>query len=104
MECFKLSRVQLYLTCKPHEHSDDVLLTSVFEPSTNYSESSTRQNKGKIWRQNITAQLENERKCGEKLKEDQDEEYKINLNVDREKREALEEEISELPSGDSLRH
>ena len=62
-ECFKLSRVQLYITCRQRDHSDDdddVLLKSMLEPSTSSSnsKSSTQKNKGKSWRQSITAQLE----------------------------------------------
>lgn len=45
-ECFKFSRVQLYLACRRWDHSDDddVLLKSMLEPSTSSSssKSSTR--------------------------------------------------------------
>lgn len=79
-ECFKLSRVQLYLTCRRWDHSDDdnIPLKSMLEPSTSSSnnKSSTRKNKGKSWLQKITTQLENERKMWRKLKADQEEEEK----------------------------
>lgn len=71
-ECFKLSRVQLYPRCRRWDHSDDddIPLKSMLEPSTSSS------NKGKLWLQNITTQLENERKMWRKLKADQEEEEK----------------------------
>ena len=97
-ECFKLSRVQLYLTCKRWDHSEKkVKVKSMLEPSTSSSnrKSSTRKNKGKSWRQNITTQLENERKMWRKLKADQKEEEKKNVDKDRERKEALEGEIAE---------
>ena len=69
-ETSKLTRVQLYLTCQPCEDSDgEVLMTDVFGPSTSNSQSSrTPQNKGKAWRNQLHAQLENE-----KEKKEQDE-------------------------------
>ena len=104
-ETYKLSRVQLYLACQPCEQSDDdVLMTSVFEPSTSSSKpSTTLQNKGKTWRQNMQAQLENERNLWRKLRAEQDEEYKGCLEVDRRKQKALEGEIMEVTKLEEMR-
>ena len=84
-ETSKLTRVQLYLTCQPCEDSDDeVLMTDVFRPSTTNSQSSrTPQNKGKAWRNQLHAQLENERKLWRNLKKEQDEEFQKCLELDR---------------------
>ena len=101
-ETYKLSRVQLYLACQPCEQSDDeVLMTSVFKPSTSSSKPfSTLQNKDKTWRQNMQAQLENERKLWRKLRA---EEYKDCLEVDRRKQKALEEEIMQVTKLEEMR-
>ena len=48
---------------KRKDSDDEVLMTNVFRPSTTNSQSSrTPQNKGKAWRNQLHAQLENERK------------------------------------------
>ena len=102
-EYFKLSRVQLYLTCQPYEHSDDdVLLTSVFEPSASDSKISTRQNKGKMWRQHLTGQIKNERKLWSELKADEDLEGEITkVSKLEEIRSAREARVPEEPGDDS---
>lgn len=95
-ETYKLTRVQLYLTCHLCEDADDeVLITNMFGPSTSNSQSSTTpQNKGKTWCQQLPAQLENDRKLWRKLKMEQDEEYQKCLEVDRKKQAALEGETA----------
>lgn len=104
-ETYKLTRVQLYLTCQPCEDSDDeVLMTNVFGPSTSNSQSSkTPQSKGKAWRHQLHAQLENERKLWQNLKKEQDEEFQKCLELDRKKQAALEGEIEELSKLEELR-
>ena len=104
-ETYKLTRVQLYLTCQPCEDSDDeVLMTNVFGPSTSNSQSSrTPQNKGKAWRNQMHAQLENERKLWRNLRKEQDEEFQKCLELDRKKQAALEGEIEELSKFEELR-
>lgn len=116
-ECFKLSRVQLYLTCKrlgDTSDDDDDLLKSMLEPSTSSSNSKSstrknkgRKNKGKSWRQNITTQLENERKMWRILKrreEGEEEEEKKNVDKDRKRQEALEGEIAEIGRLEAIRY
>lgn len=104
-ETYKLTRVQLYLTCQPCEDSDDeVLMTNVFGPSTSNSQSSkTPQSKGKAWRHQLHAQLENKRKLWQNLKKEQDEEFQKCLELDRKKQAALEGEIEELSKLEELR-
>ena len=104
-ETYKLTRVQLYLTCQPCEDSDDeVLMTNVFGPSTSNSQSSkTPQSKGKAWRHQLHAQLENKRKLWQNLKKEQDEEFQKCLELDKKKQAALEGEIEELSKLEELR-
>ena len=102
---YKLTRVQLYFTCQPCKDSDDeVLMTNVFRPWTSNSQSSrTPQNKGKAWRNQLHAQLENERKLWRNLRKEQDEEFHKCLELDRKKQAALEGEIEELSKLEELR-
>ena len=104
-ESYKLTRVQLYLTCQLCEDSDDeVLMTNVFGPSTSNTQSSTTpQNKDKSWCQQLHAQLENNRKLWTKLKMEQDEEHQKCLEMDRKKQAALEGEIAEVTKLEELR-
>ena len=104
-ETYKLTRVQLYLTGQPCEDSDDeVLMTNVFGPSTSNSESSkTPQTKGKAWRHQLHAQIENERKSWRNLKKEQDEEFQKCLELDRKKQAVLDAEIEELSKLEELR-
>ena len=97
-ESYKLTIVQLYITCQPCEDSDDeVLMTNVFGPSTSSSQSSTTpETKGKAWRHQLHVQLENERKLWRNLKKEEDEEFQKCLELDRKKQAALEGEIEEL--------
>ena len=84
------------------------------EPSTSSSNSKSstrknkgRKNKGKSWRQNITTQLENERKMWRILKrreEGEEEEEKKNVDKDRERQEALEGEIAEIGRLHAIRY
>lgn len=118
-EHHKLSKVQLYIACRPQvdeeDTDDEALMTSPFSQS----------DKGRKWRQNLPLEsesvkpdsrswasenngdashwrnvlLENERK----LKAEQDKEYQEPLEIDLRKRKALEEEMSEVSRLEDIR-
>ena len=105
--CSKKNRAQDSLereNKKRKDSDDEVLMTNVFRPSTSNCQSSrTPQNKGKAWRNQLHAQLENERKLWRNLRKEQDEEFQKCLELDRKKQAALEGEIEELSKLEELR-